>query len=499
MLGEILPQAVSSRYPLVVSYHALPLVYTFMFVLYPVARPLSLLLDFVLGAPLRTIYANEEFTHLLELHRQAGALDDEQSKIMTGAINFKTATVRDCYTPIEKLYALEMDEVINRQKMKEIFTSGYSRIPVYAKDRRRTVGMILVKDLILVDPKQRRTVGEVAGIFERTPLFFTLDQTLDVALELFKQGRSHCAIVEVPNGPNMDTVGMVTLEDIMEEILHAEIKDETEDPVSQRLITNDPTFVDRIVNLTKLSKWRPRGTRSEPESSDSDEESFNDSIARSQRPLKLLAPRIAPLPANKRLVRVVSDACNLLALRLQSIVKEVQVLDALGIDFNTIALPEMNVSITGNVDVGGQDKAPVPWYSQERDSYSAVFTVSLFVRALDGTGISRRVVFNSSDALKEAVYANDGKLLATRRRKLSSDDNDVDLALRKMPSDPSLPTSPMESPALKFIRSRSSGSPKAASPRALSSAQVAPANDDDDDDFASSRELKLRGQVPDSP
>ena len=63
----------------------------------------------------------------------------------------------------------------------------------------------------------------------------------------------------------------------------------------------------------------------------------------------------------------------------------------------------------------------MPWYSSERDAYTAVFTVSLFVHNSQqpGSGVSRRVLFNSSDALKDPVYANDGKVV--RRERSASD------------------------------------------------------------------------------
>lgn len=74
ILGEILPQAIASRHPLIVGYHTLWLVYFFMFALYVVARPLAFLLDKMLGTPLGTVYANSEFAHLVEMHREGRLL-----------------------------------------------------------------------------------------------------------------------------------------------------------------------------------------------------------------------------------------------------------------------------------------------------------------------------------------------------------------------------------------------------------------------------------------
>ena len=150
----------------------------YLAVLYVIARPLAFLLDKLLGTPIGTVYAREEFVHLVEMQRKAGALGEEQAKIMTGALNFSYEKVEDCMIPIEDVFSLDADETLDKKRVNEIFTSGYSRIPVYSGSKNNIVGLILTKDLILIDIKNQRTVGEVASIFERTPLFLKSDTTL---------------------------------------------------------------------------------------------------------------------------------------------------------------------------------------------------------------------------------------------------------------------------------------------------------------------------------
>ena len=71
--AEIFPQAIATRHPLVVGYYTRFLVMFFMAVLYVIARPLAFLLDKLLGTPIGTVYAREEFVHLVEMQRKAGA------------------------------------------------------------------------------------------------------------------------------------------------------------------------------------------------------------------------------------------------------------------------------------------------------------------------------------------------------------------------------------------------------------------------------------------
>lgn len=55
-------------------------------------------------------------------------------------------------TPIEEVYMLDVNTVIDREILKEIYTKGYSRIPVFDRDRQNVVGIMMAKDLILFNP-----------------------------------------------------------------------------------------------------------------------------------------------------------------------------------------------------------------------------------------------------------------------------------------------------------------------------------------------------------
>lgn len=341
---------------------------------------------------------SQEFSHLVEMHRQAGALDEDQSKIMKKALDFKHSQVGECMTPIANLYSLDVSDVLDVKKMKEIFTSGYSRIPVHDKDRQRTVGMILAKDLILVDPKQNRTVGEVAEIFERTPLFFNTDTDMGTALRFFKQGRSHCAVVEAidENDGQKKTVGFVTLEDILEELLDSDIKDETEDDVAQRLIVSDPSFREQNVE-SKVSKL---GGVFDPEQSPND-------LRKKPKETRILRK----LTASNRLARVVADVTTVLGYKLQDVVKEPAFLASLELSISDVSsLPNITIHIGGDVSIG--DMNEIHWYAPVRDAYQAAFTVSALPRSIQGaavssSGVSRRIIFNSEDALRNPSLAND--------------------------------------------------------------------------------------------
>ena len=81
-----------SRHGLTIGSKTVPLVKTIKFILYPVAKPLALCLDFALGDELATTYSNAEMTKLLQIHVQHNVIDQETAGAMTGALTYKVRT-----------------------------------------------------------------------------------------------------------------------------------------------------------------------------------------------------------------------------------------------------------------------------------------------------------------------------------------------------------------------------------------------------------------------
>ncbi|VFV24510.1 metal transporter cnnm1 [Lynx pardinus] len=129
---------------------------------------------------------------------------------------------------------LRSDAVLDFATVSEILRSGYTRIPVYEGDQRHNiVDILFVKDLAFVDPDDCTPLLTVTRFYNR-PLHCVFNDTrLDTVLEEFKKGKSHLAIVQRVNNegegdPFYEVMGIVTLEDIIEEIIKSEILDETD-------------------------------------------------------------------------------------------------------------------------------------------------------------------------------------------------------------------------------------------------------------------------------
>jgi putative hemolysin len=134
--------------------------------------------------------------------------------------------------------------------------SGFSRLPVYENDLDHIVGFIYNKDLL-----QQLHLGRAIELRRmlRQPLFIPENLTLDRLLMLFRERRAHLAIVLDEFG---GTEGMVTIEDVLEEIV-GEIHDEHRRDEAQMIVRRDERswLVDGLLRIHELFEQLPEGTR----------------------------------------------------------------------------------------------------------------------------------------------------------------------------------------------------------------------------------------------
>jgi metal transporter CNNM len=209
------------------------LVQIFKYLLLIITWPLAKLLDKVLGAEMGTVHSSSEMTVLFEKYVEQGNMGNEQAEMMTGALTYKDKTAIAVMTPTDLMFTLSINDKLDFRALSNIFKSGFSRIPVLGRDKNHVVGMILTKDLILIDPEEEHTVKAAMQLFGRTVHQIFPDMKLPDVLQEFKSGRGHLAVVmdvnnEGDGDPVYEVIGLVTLEDIIEEILHTEIVDETD-------------------------------------------------------------------------------------------------------------------------------------------------------------------------------------------------------------------------------------------------------------------------------
>ncbi|VDL76916.1 unnamed protein product [Nippostrongylus brasiliensis] len=180
------------------------------------------ILDFVLGEEVVS-YDRKRLMELIKMSNEEGLV--EELKIAVGAMEISDKTVADVMTRIDDVFMLPDTTVLNTKTVAEILRMGYTRIPVFCGDRNNVVSLLFVKDLALLDPDDNFTIQTVCG-YHQHPLRFVMEDTP-------LRGDYHLAMVQrivsaEDSDPTYELVGVVTLEDIVEEILQAEIVDETD-------------------------------------------------------------------------------------------------------------------------------------------------------------------------------------------------------------------------------------------------------------------------------
>lgn len=223
VFGEIVPQATFSRYGLSLGSRVVWLVKIFIFILYPVCKPIALILDWVLGHELPSIYSKKELMKLVEEHKYStdSDVDEEEEKIIRGALMFSDFRAKDVMTRRDKVFMLEVGDVLSDSKLHEIRDLGFSRVPVYRGNQGNIVGVVLAKDLLgrdLATCKAGDVMhGTIISVHEDTPL--------DDVFAKFIESKRHLFVVKNDEG---NGIGVVTFEDVIEEIIREEIEDETD-------------------------------------------------------------------------------------------------------------------------------------------------------------------------------------------------------------------------------------------------------------------------------
>lgn len=234
LFGEILPQAFCSRHGLAVGARTIWMTNFCMFITFPLSYPVSTALDWALGEEIGHAYDRERLMEFIQVTKDINNLEADEVNIISGALKIKRVQIGEVMTRIEDVYMLDENAVLDFDTIQAIVGKGYSRIPVHEQGNRRNIKAVLfAKDLALVDPDDKTPVQTMINFYNHPRMFVFEDTTLDKALNEFKTGKSHMAIVQriIDDGdkdPYYEVTGIVTLEDVIEEIMQMEINDETD-------------------------------------------------------------------------------------------------------------------------------------------------------------------------------------------------------------------------------------------------------------------------------
>ncbi|CAL5985714.1 Transmembrane_domain-containing protein [Hexamita inflata] len=270
---EVIPQALMIKSGLKICASLSWFVWTLIYCSFIITWPLARLLDCILGKDHIDYYSRDELKELIQLHGSedykpnlhqpqleqkenvdifkqqattyAGSVHSLQKIISKTQIHQKDANpmltydevniiegifaihkmqVRQVHKPIDQVFMIEYNTILTPESYESIYQHGYSRIPIYFKDRQNIMGVLLTKQLIKQDPDEPIPVSKLE-ISPRIPLI-PENSSLAQALKEFEKGTAH--IAAVVGEKNFRIVGIVTLEDVLEQLLQEEIYDESD-------------------------------------------------------------------------------------------------------------------------------------------------------------------------------------------------------------------------------------------------------------------------------
>jgi CBS domain containing-hemolysin-like protein len=225
VLGELTPKSLALLHPEHISRWVVPLLLLFTNVFWPAIWLLNksatgFLYLFAMRPPahVERVHDPEELLLLLSESQKHGLVEQSNAEMIAGVFDLAHTSVRQAMTPRTEVEAVErswpLDKVVD-----VIRRSGYSRLPVYEEDLDHIVGVLLAKDLL--DFFDGQTPFSVDAVM-REPFFIPETMRVDVLMKALRERSAHIAIVVDEYG---GTLGLVTLEDLIEEIV-GEIFDE---------------------------------------------------------------------------------------------------------------------------------------------------------------------------------------------------------------------------------------------------------------------------------
>jgi metal transporter CNNM len=240
IFAEVIPMALCTRYGLDVGAKLSWLVHLLIWICYPVAWPLSKALDWLFGHSAGTLFKRSQLKELINMHSkhsiQTAAdveaelkklpvedrLTSQEVQLIKNALDLNARTAIELSTPIDEVYMLEYSQICDRDVIGSIVHYGlHFCVPVYKENRDNIIGMLRVSDLISLSPDDDMPISTL----ELDPVVkLSSDMPVYKAMTQLQALKSSLAILVDPQLTRIP-VAVLTMEDIIEELVQGQIAD----------------------------------------------------------------------------------------------------------------------------------------------------------------------------------------------------------------------------------------------------------------------------------
>ena len=240
-LSEIIPKTIGAVYWRSLAGVTARFVRVLIILLYPLIRISELLTRLVSRGKGVHAFSREEFQALADIGAREGKLEEKESRILNNLFRFDSLTAQDVMTPRTVMVTYPEDKTVE-EVLPDLHDSPFSRFPVYADTRDHMTGFVMKTDILLAGAKDEdeRPLSSLKRPLEHVSANLVLSEALEHLLDRHAQ-------LAVVVGDYGGTVGLVTVEDIVETLLGLEIVDEAD-------------AVDDMQQLAR-KKWEERAHR----------------------------------------------------------------------------------------------------------------------------------------------------------------------------------------------------------------------------------------------
>ena len=196
---------------------------------------------------LKTELSEEEIKQVIDAGTESGVLDKTEHELIKSILEFSDITAKEIMIPRPDIVALDLN-MARELLMRRVIDEGYSRMPVYEKTIDNIVGVIYTKDLLsLLEHRDLIILQDIL----RPPFFIPESKKISELLRELQQNKVHLAVVVDEHG---GTEGIVTMEDIIEEIV-GEILDEYDEATKSVVVSSDgSSIVDATISISDFNQ-----------------------------------------------------------------------------------------------------------------------------------------------------------------------------------------------------------------------------------------------------
>ena len=219
LFGELLPKVYAAKNPGKFVLKTIIPIYWANVLFYPLAETITEFIKLSFSKlkfdKTKTVLKKGEITELTEFSHEKGAIEDEEQELIQGIVSFRSIEAGEIMTPRVDIKAISTEESL-QYVISTINETGHSRFPLYKDDLDTIKGIIYAKDILpfVKNPQKGETLSLTS--IARQTLFIPKSKKISDLMRQFQKKKMHIAIVVDEYG---GTAGLITLEDIVEEVV----------------------------------------------------------------------------------------------------------------------------------------------------------------------------------------------------------------------------------------------------------------------------------------